>query len=409
MKKKVILSGIIGNVIEWYDFALFGFMSSYLSQLFFPHSHSTVSSILLILMFGLCFFMRPVGALIYGYYGDTLGRRFGLLTSILLISIPTCLMGLIPTYAQWGYLATTLLLITRLLQSLSAGGEFGGSVVFCLEHAPIRQKGFYASLPMTAAMTGVTLGALLPTFINFFFSHQQIINWAWRIPFLFSLLLGLPGYFLRRSMIETPVFKQLKQHHELVENPIMSSLKTHFREIIKVAFIVAFGGVINYLIIIFIPSYLSQHQTLSVVQASLFSCLSLLVVVCFIVISGKLSDRYNKKLLLLSIIFLTFILVWHLCQQLLTNNVHHIIFTLLFFSVIEGCYFGIMMAYLGDLFPAQIRYTSLSFGYNLGFALFAGLAPICANLLMLSISPELAVAYLVFLSALISMVGVLIS
>ena len=250
---------------------------------------------------------------------------------------------------------------------------------------------------------------ILNTLINYFFTAQDILRWAWRIPFLFCLLLAIPGYLFRRTLTETPVFKRLQTNNELVKNPILSTIQSQFREIIKVSFIVAFGGVINYLIIIFIPSYLSLSKQISFFQSTAYSCLALLVVVGFILFAGKLSDRYNKKYLLLSLILICFMLTWPLCNQLLSHNTHLIILTLLFFAIIEGCYFGIMMAYLGELFPARIRYTSLSFGYNLGFAIFAGLAPTCVSFLMLTLSPALSVSYLIFLSSIISMMGVLIS
>ena len=270
MNKKwnIFIGGIAGNTVEWYDFSLYGFMIPVMTRLFFPASHHELHAIMLMLMFAVSFFMRPIGALIYGHFGDTLGRKGSLVYSVILLGIPTFLMGCLPSFSQAGYLSVILLVILRFMQGISAGGEFGGSVVFCLEHAPKEKRGFYAALPMTAAMVGVALGSLVPALVDLSFSNAQLMQWAWRIPFLISIFIALLGLVMRKKLVETPVFEQLKKDHQLVSNPVSYSLTTKLKEIIKVAFIVAFGGVINYLIIIYIPAFLTNQGKLILTQAT---------------------------------------------------------------------------------------------------------------------------------------------
>ena len=407
--RNIIIGGIAGNVVEWYDFALYAFMIPFLSQVFFSGSDSNLHKFLLMASFCLGFLARPIGALLYGYYGDTRGRKDSLLMGVLLMVLPTFCIGLLPSYHIAGYLSATLLVIIRLIQGITAAGEFGGSVVFCLEHAPKDKHGFYSALPMTAAMLGVTLGSLLPMLMRFMFTSQQVIAWAWRIPFLLSFVFASLAYLIRRTVQETPVFIALKKKQEVLANPVNFALRRQWREIIQVSFIVAFGGIVNYMILIHMPGYLSGQHILGMKQASLYGFYSLATVVVFTLLFGALSDKVNRKALMVSIILITLLICWPLSQMLMSRLQSQILIALICFSVLEGCYFGAMMAHLGEIFPAKIRFTSLNLGYNLGFAFFAGFGPVLVVALLQHLVPSFAYSFTIFLAGVVSLVGVLLS
>ncbi|WP_051908534.1 MFS transporter [Candidatus Odyssella acanthamoebae] len=205
--KKIAISCFAGNMLEWYEFAVFGFLTTYISQNFFPTSSPYLATLMTYAIFATGFIMRPLGAILSGHIGDRQGRRGGLLLSITLMALPTFAIGCLPTYEQIGILAPILLLLCRMIQGISLGGEFSGSIVYLIEHSPKDRPGFYASWADLGSSVGMIAASLTSLVLTLYLSQNQMLSFGWRLPFLGGIAFGLLGYYLRRDLAETPEFK----------------------------------------------------------------------------------------------------------------------------------------------------------------------------------------------------------
>jgi MHS family proline/betaine transporter-like MFS transporter len=213
--KKYVFASLVGNGLEWYDFAIFGYFSPVLSKLFFPSSSPFISLINIFAVFAVGFLSRPLGAYIFGKIGDQQGRKQAFLYSMLLMAFSTSLMGLLPTYDSIGILAPLLLVLLRVFQGVSLGGEFTGSLSFVIEHSPTSRKGMLGALTYSGGFLGSVFGASIGTLVTFWIPPQQLFAWGWRIPFLFGFVIAFMGYYLRRKVEETPAFLELKEQRQL--------------------------------------------------------------------------------------------------------------------------------------------------------------------------------------------------
>src|SRR5919206_3152691 len=210
--RKAITAGVIGNVLEWYDFGVYGYLVPTISALFFPSGDPLVSLLSTFAVFGVGFVMRPVGSIVFGIYGDRHGRRKALSAVIFVMALSTFAMGLLPTYAQAGVLAPALLVLVRLFQGLSVGGEFGGSTAYIVEFAPADRRGFLGSFQLVGVAGGFLLGSLTAALINSVLPEPDRLSWGWRLPFLFGIAVGIVGAYLRWRLDDTPKFTELEEH-----------------------------------------------------------------------------------------------------------------------------------------------------------------------------------------------------
>src|SRR5579863_7567559 len=222
--RKVIVSCMIGNALEWYDFALYGYFATILSNQFFPSQDPIASLMATFGVFAAGFIMRPLGGILFGHIGDKKGRKEALLCSIYLMTIPTALIGLLPTYDQVGWLAPALLTLIRLLQGLSMGGEFTGSMIFIVEHTNSQKRGFSGSWAPFSLLLGVLIGSAVATLISMALSPEDLHSWGWRIPFILSIFGGVVGSYMRRTLTDPEKFEQMKENHHLSSVPIMEVL-----------------------------------------------------------------------------------------------------------------------------------------------------------------------------------------
>src|SRR5580700_378760 len=228
--RKAVIAGTIGNVLEWYDFGVYGYFATTMSQLFFPGDDKTISLLKAFAVFGVGFVMRPVGSVLFGIYGDRFGRRLALSAVIFLMAFSTVAIGLLPTYAQAGVLAPILLVVFRLLQGLSAGGEWGGSTSYIVEYAPEGRRGFIGSWQQFSVGGGFLLGSLSATIMNFTLAPATLASVGWRVPFLLGILLGGLGAYLRWRLADTPKFTDIEEHHAIAEAPLAEAFKQYPRE-----------------------------------------------------------------------------------------------------------------------------------------------------------------------------------
>src|SRR6185312_4474234 len=298
--RKTVLAGAIGNVLEWYDFALFGYFAPVLSRLFFPASDPSLSLIATFGVFAVGFLARPLGALLFGYWGDTRGRRAALAWSIILMALPTCLVGLLPTYAQVGLAAPLTLTALRFLQGLSVGGEFTGSVTFLVEHAASTERGYIGSWAGFSAQIGALLGSGVGTLMTASLSSDDLQQWGWRIPFVVGSVIALVGWYLRRRIPESPAFERLQQAGVVSSSPVRELFRSYRAPLLQVIGLVLLHGVGFYIFYVFLPSYLTKVTDLPMGTALLINTMCMALLAILIPCMGKLSDRVGHRWVLAS-------------------------------------------------------------------------------------------------------------
>jgi MHS family proline/betaine transporter-like MFS transporter len=227
------IGGIVGNILEWYDFAVFGYFAPIIGAQFFPSEDSIASTLKAFGVFAAGYLMRPVGGAIFGYFGDKIGRKRALEISVLLMAIPTTLLGILPTHAQIGSIAALLMVILRLVQGLSVGGEYTGSIAFITEIAPPHRRGLWGSLTSCGAIAGIMLGSAVATVAHYFLDANALASWGWRVPFILGIVVGLFGFWLREGLKETDQFEKLKDSGQIQRNPLMDALTFHRREFVR--------------------------------------------------------------------------------------------------------------------------------------------------------------------------------
>jgi MHS family proline/betaine transporter-like MFS transporter len=369
--KKIIFISFLGTSLEFYDFTLYGIFASAIATHFFPAENEMLSLLAAFGAFAAGFIMRPLGGLLFGYIGDTYGRRQALSLSILLMGIPTLITALLPTYEIIGILAPIVIVVSRLLQGLSTGGEFNGAAIFALEHVQENHPGFVGSLLAVAGGVGAIFAMLLGALV----STNYFPEYGFRIPFFIGALISLLGFYLRRKLEESPEFLKIKSEKK-PSIPLLKILKDYFPQFRSGFSIGALDGAIAYLLVGFMNVYLSRFIGMEISHAMLLNSFSLAVYIIFTPIMGHLFDKMKPhtfiKIMCLSVVFLAPIIF----MGLQSKDLRLILLAQAMFALIFSAVSGSQHAYLQKLFPTKVRYTGISFSFNLGTALLGGTAPI---------------------------------
>lgn len=407
--RRTLMAGAIGNALEWYDFALYGYFAPVFAAMFFPSDHPSVSLLFTFGVFAVGFLARPLGALLFGYVGDTVGRREALAWSIILMATPTVVVGLLPTYAIIGIAAPLALTLCRFLQGVSVGGEFTGSVTFLVEHAAPSQRGYIGSWAGFSAQVGALLGSGVGAFVASNLTDEALHQWGWRIPFLLGSLIAFVGWFLRTRIPESPAFEQARESGALSMSPIQEVF-THQRiAVAKVIGLVWLHGVGFYLLFVYLTTYLSTMTTLPLATALTMNTSCMLLLAVLIPLMGLLSDRVGQKPLLLIGAAGLAITAYPSFLWLTSEQLPRVWAAYVSLTVLMSCYLGPFFAAVVTLFPTAQRYTGLSIGYNIAAALFGGTAPLIATLLIqwsgniLSPSLYLSLCALISLSVILTL------
>ena len=402
--REAVLAGVIGNTLEWFDFAVYGYFASTISKLFFPSSDPIASLLATYLVFGVGFLMRPVGSIVFGIYGDRYGRRRALSAVIFLMAFSTLAIGLLPTYAEVGVLAPILLGCARLLQGLSAGGEWGGSTAYIVEYAPEGRRGFIGSWQQVSVGGGFLLGSLSGTVLSFSLSPEALASWGWRIPFLLGIVVGGVGAYLRWRLPDTPKFTAIEEHHDVAEAPLTEAIKKYPRETLTAFGITLHNTVAYYISLLYMTGYFISVAKLPQPTAQLIGTICLAIFVTLIPFTGRLSDRVGRRPLLMISCIGYAILAYPLFILGSSGSATFAFvaqFTMIFF---QSLYAGPCPAAYAELFPTRVRYTALSIGYNIAVAVFGGFAPFIATWLIRETGNPLAPAFYVITAAVITFV-----
>jgi MHS family proline/betaine transporter-like MFS transporter len=402
--REAVLAGVIGNTLEWFDFAVYGYFVTTLSKLFFPSSDPIASLLAAYAAFGVGFFMRPVGSIVFGIYGDRYGRRRALSAVIFLMAISTLAIGLLPTYDQVGVAAPILLVLARLVQGLSAGGEWGGSTAYIVEYAPEGRRGFIGSWQQVSVGGGFLLGSLAGTVLSFALSSEALTSWGWRVPFLLGIVVGGIGAYLRWRLPDTPKYTQIEETHAVAHAPLKEALTTHLPETATAFGITLHNTVAYYIALLYMTGYFISVAKLPQPTAQLIGTICLAIFVVLIPFTGRLSDRIGRRPLLMASCIGYAILSYPLLILGSSGSVAFAFvaqFVMIFF---QSLYAGPCPATYAELFPTRVRYTALSVGYNLAVALFGGFAPFIATWLIRETGNPLAPAFYLIAAAVITLV-----
>ncbi|MDI3280185.1 MAG: MFS transporter [Bacillota bacterium] len=383
---RVIAAATGGTLIEWYDFYIYGSLATIISSVFFPPAHPTIGFLLTLATFATGFAVRPFGALVFGRLGDLVGRKYAFLLTLLIMGGSTMAIGLIPGYASIGIAAPLIVLGLRLLQGLALGGEYGGAAVYVAEHAPDDRRGFYTSFIQITATLGlfVSLGVILAVRLSL--GEDAFKAWGWRIPFLLSIVLLALSVYLRLKLKESPLFNRLKQAGKTSQNPLKDSLgNTRNWKLIILALLGATAGqgVVWYTGQFYALYFLQNTLKVPFVTANIVIAAALLLATPFFVFFGWLSDRVGRKKVMMAGNLLAALTYYPIYKGMaaFANPVNPVMLTLLVF--IQVLYvtmvYGPIAAFLVELFPAKIRYTSLSLPYHLGNGWFGGFTPLIAT------------------------------
>jgi len=386
---KVIGASSAGTLIEWYDFYIFGSLATIISTQFFPQGNPTVAFLSTLAVFATGFIVRPFGAIVFGQIGDLVGRKYTFLLTLLLMGGSTFAIGLLPNYETWGVGATTLLVVLRLVQGLALGGEYGGAATYVAEHSPQGQRGFYTSFIQTTATLGlfVSLGVILGT--REWLGKERFEDWGWRLPFLVSIFLVILSYYIRVRMQESPLFAKEKSAGRLSKNPIKESfVHPENRRLVVLALLGATmgQGVVWYTGQFYALFFLQKIAGVEFVTTNIIIAVALLLATPFFVFFGSLSDRIGRKWIILGGCLLAALLYYPIYQGLMhfanPLNVPMLI-ALVFVQVLfVTMVYGPIAAFLVELFPTRIRYTSMSLPYHVGNGVFGGLVPFIATSLV---------------------------
>ncbi|MEM7223709.1 MAG: MFS transporter [Pseudomonadota bacterium] len=379
---KSIIAGAYGNGIEWFDFALYGYFAPIISSLFFPSDDKLASYLATFGVFAVGFVVRPIGGALFGHIGDRIGRRHALLFSVVIMSLPTAALGLLPTYHSVGVLAPILLVVVRLVQGLAVGGEFTSSISYLSEYAPPARRGLFGSWSMTSCFIGILAGSATAALVTVLLSEEQLHDWGWRVPFLLSLVLGGIGLWLRRSMEESPAFKDAKEAGHLVKNPVAHTLKTQKKNLVTVIGMLWVNAVCQYYLFVFFTTYIHHFSGLSLAKTLGIGTISMAFVTLCLPFFGWLSDKVGRRPVLIAG-SLGFLLLSITLMELMGGGEYALVLgAQLGFCLFVAARSGPVPATLVEVFPTRVRLTALSLGYNLNFAIFGGTAPILATWLI---------------------------
>lgn len=398
---RALAAGCIGNFAEWYDFAIYSYSVTIIATLFFPERTHTTAIIAAFAIYGVAFLARPAGGIFWGNLGDRIGRRTTLAMSVLIMGGATMLIGLLPTYGSIGILAPVLLALLRLVQGFSGGGEFTGSTSFILEYAPDEKRGFFASISATFTTLPALLGGLTVFAVAAGLGEDAYASWGWRIPFLLGGLLALVGLYIRLRMDETPAFEELKASEERVESaPAWEALREHGRSIMLVFAIASLSALGAYTLGTYFVTYLQEVVGFGRTTAIAANFIAFFVTVPLVPIVGMLGDRIGRKPLLLigAPGFILLSVPGYMLAS--TGNFFLAIVGQVLVALPWSFVVSAVAVIIVEIFPTRVRYSGASIGYNFGYMIFGGTAPIVATALVSAMGSAIAPAIYLIVVAL---------
>jgi MFS transporter, MHS family, proline/betaine transporter len=374
-RRRVVAAGIAGNVMEWYDFSVYGFFARTIGNLYFPTQDPRTSLLAAFAVFAVGFLMRPLGAVLFGYIGDRVGRGPALLWSVVAMAVPTFIIGALPTYAQIGIAASLLMLLCRIVQGLAVGGEYTSSAVFLAETADPQKRGSASAWAPFGAVAGILLGSLVGAAIMNAMPLEQVVAWGWRIPFLLGVVVGGVGFILRRRM-------PFDQPAATAGFPLLRALREHPVQMLQVVSISLVNAVGFYLIFVYIITWLKLFGDVRASIALQINSFSMAVLLGVILAVSRLSDRIGRKPILVGAAVGLLLISWPLMALMQTGDIHYIVLGQLGFALLIGAYGAVNPIAICEIFPRNVRCSAVSAAYNITLGVAGGTAPAVATWLI---------------------------
>lgn len=400
IRKTSIFAVITGNILEWYDFTLYIFLAPVIAQNFFPENNSFNAMLATFAVFALGFFVRPLGSMIFGHLGDKIGRAKTLKINILLLSLSTLCIALLPNYQQWGIYATLSLTVFRLLQGLCIGGEFAGSMIYLTETAMPNKRALTSCMANNGSNFGILCATVVIAILSHYMHEANFYLYGWRIAFILGGITGLIGLWLRQGIVETPVFEKLRSQQRIAKLPIMMVLREHKMAIGHIFLLLIMSASGSYILMNFMSNYLNQYLHYTVAESLKIQSLYNILTFGLVTLFGLISDQYGRRKLLI-LAALGYMIFSVPCFYFLgTTRVYLWLLPLVVFYCMEQATTPVTMV---EMFPASLRYTGISFGYNLAMALVGGTAPLINTWLIIKFNNILFPAYYLAIGAAISL------
>ena len=400
--RRIIAAGAIGNILEWYDFAVYGYFAASIGRAFFPKENPVAQVLAAFGIFAVGYIMRPVGGAIVGHIGDRLGRRAALTFSVAAMAIPTFLVGVLPGYDTLGLLAPIVLTALRMIQGLSVGGEYTTSVVFMVENAPPDRRGVIGAMACCGAIGGILLGSATGAILAETMSQAALERWGWRIPFLLGLVVGLAGFFLRRHVVEASPLGHAGH------SPLVETVRAHAGLLARLAGLAAFNAVGFYLLFVYIVSWLQLADGIAPAHALGINTLNMALLLPMMIGMGWLSDRVGRKPVLLFATVFGLVGALPLFWLMHHDNVGLVMLGQFGFVVAIGAFLGTQPTVMVEATPPDVRCTAIALGYNITLGVIGGLSPLAATWLVQHTHDSLSPAWLLMGAAAISFASALL-
>ncbi|GGB48509.1 MFS transporter [Lentibacillus populi] len=411
--KKAVVATAMGNAMEWFDFGIYSYLAATIGKVFFPEMAGPTQLVFSFATFAVAFLVRPIGGMFFGMLGDRLGRKKILAITLIIMALATLSIGLIPGYATIGITAPILLLIARLVQGFSTGGEYSGAMTFIAESAPDKRRGVMASGLEVGTLVGYIGGSGIVTLLTFILGSETMLDWGWRIPFLIAAPIGFIGLYLRTHLEETPAFEKMEEEKEKAEKTgeskhvSMKDILIHHRRPLLIGLtLVFFYNVIDYTVLTYMPSHLTAVLGYGETKGLLLILIVMFIMIPFVLLMGHFGDRIGNKRIIQSSLIGIIVLAIPSFMLINSGNNWLVFAGLLILATLLAALLGTMPSQLPSLFFTNVRYGGLAITYNISTSLFGGTAPLLVAWLVDVTASQLAPAYYVIFASIIGIVVV---
>jgi MHS family proline/betaine transporter-like MFS transporter len=404
--KKAVVATALGNAMEWFDFGIYSYLAVTIGKVFFSGVAGPLQIVYSFATFAVAFIVRPLGGMFFGRLGDKLGRKKILTITLTLMSLATLSMGLIPGYATIGNLAPILLLLARLIQGFSTGGEYSGAMTFIVESSPDKKRGFLSSGLEVGTLVGYIAGSGIVTVLSYMLGPDKMLDWGWRIPFFIAAPIGLIGLYLRNHLEETPVFEAMNEEkdNEKDKGVIKKVLTFHWPQLLKGMVLVLFFNVVDYMLLSYIPTYLNVVLGYGETKGLLLILIVMFIMIPIVLTMGYFSDRIGNKRLIMGGLIGIILLSIPSLKMIGSGNNWIVFFGLMILAVLLATFEATMPSMLPSLFFTEVRYVALAIAFNISVSLFGGTTPLVTAWLIKVTGNKMVPAYYIMAACLIGIV-----